>query len=55
MASTTQNFTVNKFDKSVTMTINVKVSKQFIVRKWIALSLIKLAATILGCGIKVED
>jgi len=50
------NTTLNKFDKKTSaLVINVKLSKQFRVRIWIALKLIYLASLILGCAIEVNE
>lgn len=48
------DMTVNKLNKNITLIVNVKTSRQFLVRKWIAGQLIKLAARILGCGIEIN-
>lgn len=47
------NFRIDKFSPSVTL--RVKISSEFMVRKWIALNLIKLAVIVLGCGLEVDD
>lgn len=44
-----------KFNKQITMTINIKITKEFYFRLWLAKFLFKLGAKILGCGIKIEE
>ena len=44
---------VNKFNKNITMT--VQLSSQFRARVWIAKRLFRMAAWVLGCGLKFDD
>jgi hypothetical protein len=44
-----------KFDHSVTMTVRMKIAKEFYIRKWIALRLIRLAVIVLGCALEVDE
>jgi hypothetical protein len=46
---------INAFTKDVTLNVNIHIAKQFLFRIWVAKALIKLAAIVLGCGIKFED
>ena len=48
-------YTMNKLSKEVTLTVNMKLTKRFLIRKWIAIHLISLAARVLGCGIEFVD
>ena len=54
MSSTEQEVTFRKFDHRVTLNVKIHVSQEFRARKWAAMRLIRLAAWVLGCGIKVE-
>lgn len=53
MAASGPEIRINKFNHNVTLT--VKISTEFMVRKWIALKLIWLATYILGCRLEVEN
>ena len=53
MGETTFKF--RKFDKRATMTFRLVETREFKVRKWLALSLVKLACMILGCGSNVDN
>lgn len=46
---------VNKLNKNHTVTVRVKISKQFRMRIAIASALIKAAAFVLGCGIEISN
>jgi hypothetical protein len=46
---------LGEFSKDVILTIEWNLTKEFIVRKWIAANLMKLAAIFLGCGIEFEE
>jgi len=52
---TSRTATVNRLTKDVTMTVTVKISRQFRFRLAIALFLIRLAAKILGCKLEVVE
>jgi hypothetical protein len=55
MAGLTYSYKFHRFEpKSVEMTVTVIYTNEWKIRKFIATNLIKLAATILGCGIKIE-
>lgn len=57
MASLEQpvNVKMRKLNHSVTMNVHVIVTREYKIRRWIALNLIAAACLILGCGIKIED
>lgn len=54
MAEITGNYQFRKFDHRATMTVKLIVTREYKIRKFIATALIKLAARILGCGIKFD-
>lgn len=45
---------IDKLDKQTTLNVNLKVTKQFYFRLWVAKKLIELAAHILNCGVQIE-
>ena len=48
-------YKLNKLTHDVKMTITFKLSKEFKIRRWIAVNLIRLATLVLGCGLEVVD
>lgn len=44
---------LKKLTKETTLTIEFELTREFVIRKWIAVRLIILAAWILGCGVEV--
>lgn len=48
-------YAVKKLDKNHTITVTAKITKEFKLRLWLALTLMNMAASILGCGFKIED
>ena len=48
------DFDVKKLDHRTTLKIKVKATRQLKIRVKIAMFLMKTAARILGCGIKIE-
>lgn len=46
---------LRKFGKSVEIEISFHLTKEIRFRKWLAVRLIRLAALVLGCGIKFVD
>lgn len=46
---------INRLSHDVVMSVTVAMTRQFRLRVWLALKLIRLATWILGCGLKVED
>ena len=46
---------LNGFNKQVIMTVHIKLTRRFLVRKWIALRLIQLASWLVGCEFAVKD
>lgn len=55
MASINADYKLRKLPPQVTLTVRIVEMKEYMIRKWIAVRLIKLAALILGCGIVVEE
>lgn len=55
MSENMAGVTINRLTKDTTMTVMVKMSKQFRFRLAIALFLIKLAAIILGCKFEAKE
>ena len=55
MASSDITVKLRKMPKTVTMTVRVIETREFKLRKWLALSLIKLACSVVGCEIDVQD
>lgn len=49
------NAKIHKAPKEVTIVVNLEYTPEYYVRRWIAMQLIKIAATVLGCGIRVEQ
>jgi len=49
------DYTMRKLTHDVKMTITYKLSKEFKIRRWIAVNLIRLATLVLGCGLEVVD
>ena len=47
------DYTMRKLTHDVKMTITYKLSKEFKIRRWIAVNLIRLATLVLGCGLEV--
>lgn len=45
---------ISKLDDSVTLSINVNLTREYFIRKKIACFLIKMAAKVLGCGIEIN-
>jgi hypothetical protein len=45
---------MNKLSHDVTLEFTVKLSKEFRIRYWMAVNLIKLATIILGCGLEIN-
>lgn len=56
-ASTTMRWRVRKVPRGTTMNVqlNVKLTKEFHMRVWLAKALIKIAARILGAAIVLES
>jgi len=54
MASTFSNLNVRKLSKDTTLTVMVKVTKEFRLRMWIGLKLMALASWVIGCNFKVD-
>ena len=46
---------VKHLDEKYVMKVNIKITKQFKVRMWIATQLIYLAGKILKCGIEINE
>jgi hypothetical protein len=46
---------LHKFNPQITLTVEIRLSRRFRLRKWLALRLIWLATLILGCGLEVEE
>jgi hypothetical protein len=46
---------LRKLTKQMTLTIHLVETNEFKIRRWMALTLIKWATLVLGCGLKVED
>ena len=47
------NLGLKRFPKSVEMSVTIHQTREFLVRRWIAVRLIKAAAWVLNCGIEV--
>jgi len=45
---------IRKLSKKHTVNVSVKLAKEFKIRIWVFLQLIKLSAFILGCGINIK-
>lgn len=45
---------IKRLDQDFTLTVDIKIARQFKIRLALARSLIVLAARILGCGLKVD-
>ena len=54
MAEIATDYKFRKFDHHATLTVKFILTREYKVRKIIATALIKLAASILGCGIKFD-
>jgi len=44
---------MRKFPQDVVMVVEFHLTREFMVRKWVAVQLLRLAAWVLGCGIEV--
>ena len=49
------NYSINKLTHEATLKVTLHLTREFYIRKWIAIKLIKLATLILGCGIQIND
>ena len=49
------NLELRKLSNKTTIHIKIKVTREFKIRTWVAIQLLKLTALILGCGIEFED
>ena len=54
VAEIATDYKFRKFDHHATLTVKFILTREYKVRKIIATALIKLAASILGCGIKFD-
>jgi hypothetical protein len=46
---------LRKLPSDMSLLIELHLTREFRIRKWIAVNLIKLAAIILGCGIEGKE
>lgn len=46
---------LKKFNKDTTLTVTLKITKQFKLRILVALKLIHIATWVLGCGLKIKQ
>ena len=48
---------IKKLNKETTLTmkVNVEITQGFKIRMWVAVKLVNLAASILGCGFDIEE
>jgi peptidoglycan hydrolase-like amidase len=46
---------INRLERNHTMTVKVNITRKFRLRVAIAITLIKAAALVHGCGIKIKD
>lgn len=49
-----KTISINKFTKDHVLTVGVKITKQFKMRVYLGIWMIKLAAWVMGMGVKVE-
>lgn len=47
--------TINSLGRETTLTVTVRMARQFHVRLWLATQLFKLAAVVLDCNVVIEE
>jgi len=52
--ATLSNIKLNKFSKDYVLEVDIKITKQFKVRMFLAIQLIRLAAFFMGTGVKYD-
>lgn len=55
MPKLSHDIPVRKLDKTCVMEIHVKLTKEFKVRMFMAVRLFKLAAWVIGCGVRFKE
>ena len=53
--SATVRYDFRRVPKDVTLVLEFHVTREWKVRYWIAVRLLRLAALVLGCGIEIEN
>lgn len=46
---------IRRLNKNVTMTVTLTETREWRVRRWLALGLIRMATTVLGCRLEIAD
>lgn len=46
---------IRRLNQNVTMTVTLTETREWRVRRWLALGLIRLATTVLGCRLEIAD
>ncbi len=54
MASLDTSMDLRKYDKDIVLNVKINITKELRIRTFIAMRLIRLAAWVLGCGIKID-
>ncbi len=54
MAEVAGTYNVRRLDRTATMVVTVKITREFRLRFWVAHQLMRLAAKVLNCGFRLE-